>query len=706
MLKRSLVMILTALSAVVLCKSARSEPITYYHHLTHLERTVFDELIWFLPGDTVWGPIRSNDTFGLRGGVFMGQFISSAGRPDSLPEDIHFEIPPIFNAPPFRFPQSMPHLREMAGITVNHHGGSMMTRFKLFPGSIEIHQYALGTPPQDSLIWALGTPFNQVIFVNGQVEVMGVLTGRLTIVSAGDMWLIDDIRYFGSDPRTGMFNEEDMYHMLGLVSERNVIIRNNEVNGRGNGWDGGQNPDEIDQHSIIINASIVALGGSFTFQHQNDDWDLYQGPTPDERGIIHLKGGVAQWRRGYVHRTNHQGTGFGKDYHYDFRLDRDGPPGFGPGEYPDLEGNYDRLLLFRGPYTIRRAVISSLIILPEVVVNLEGINAASIRDTLLIQGTPDRPVTIQPKRRNNRAGLSTRGGDHARVDIQNAVFLPSVELRLAGDSIRVSNCRFGGEVYAEGNAVFDSCYFEKKLEITSWGSITLSRSVLEDGVVINGDARAVNLTNNTIFGSRSAGVELDRFQRIELVNNIIVDNRFGVVNNHWLEPVIRFCDVYNNAVGNYLRCSAGEGCFSADPEFVDWRREDFHLWAGSPCIDAGDPDSQRDSDGSRSDVGAFAFQHDRSIEPQAKIPQDFDFSVTPNPFNDMTSVRFATRNSATVQLDIFDVSGRNVASESRYFNEGMAEMIVRGTMLGSSGVYIARISSDTQVSAAKLVYLP
>ena len=73
---------------------------------------------------------------------------------------------------------------------------------------------------------------------------------------------------------------------------------------------------------------MVALGESFTFEHQNDDWEAYQGPTPDERGIIHLVGAVTQKRRGYVHRSNHNSTGYGKEYHYDFRLDHYPPPYF------------------------------------------------------------------------------------------------------------------------------------------------------------------------------------------------------------------------------------------------------------------------------------------------------------------------------------------------------------------------------------------
>ena len=51
----------------------------------------------------------------------------------------------------------------------------------------------------------------------------------------------------------------------------------------------------------------------------------------------------------------------------------------------------------------------------------------------------------------------------------------------------------------------------------------------------------------------------------------------------------------------------GEGNLAADPLFVNAAGKDFHLTAGSPCRDAGDPASPLDPDGSRADMGAFPF---------------------------------------------------------------------------------------------------
>lgn len=56
-----------------------------------------------------------------------------------------------------------------------------------------------------------------------------------------------------------------------------------------------------------------------------------------------------------------------------------------------------------------------------------------------------------------------------------------------------------------------------------------------------------------------------------------------------------------------------EGVFGTDPLFIDFDNGNFHLQAESPCIDAGDPDSPLDPDGTIADMGAFYYDQSPGI---------------------------------------------------------------------------------------------
>ena len=61
---------------------------------------------------------------------------------------------------------------------------------------------------------------------------------------------------------------------------------------------------------------------------------------------------------------------------------------------------------------------------------------------------------------------------------------------------------------------------------------------------------------------------------------------------------------YNDIEGGY-----GAADINVDPDFIDPGNENFTLYWASPCIDAGNPDSQyNDPDGTRADMGVFYFE--------------------------------------------------------------------------------------------------
>lgn len=308
--------------------TVRLRAFSNYLYLTDIETTEFDEIIWFWgPGeDTLRGRVHSNDYIGIRGRpAFYGKVTTSKSEfIHGIGYDPYFSTPPSFNVPKVFFPVTAENIRNNASIRFTNDHGRLITCLQIDEGEIQVAQYQLGLPHTPENVEnesTVGVPNNGCIFVEGQLELSGILTGKLSIASSENMWLVDNIRYSETNPYTGFpVDGQQLSSILGLVSERNIIIKNTWENGRENSSRGS---------SIIINAAVVALNESFTFQHQNDEFDAYLSPVrPDERGAIFLLGCVSQHRRGYVHRSNFDGTGYDKQYLYDNRLDSEPPPYF------------------------------------------------------------------------------------------------------------------------------------------------------------------------------------------------------------------------------------------------------------------------------------------------------------------------------------------------------------------------------------------
>ena len=569
---------------------------------------------------------------------------------------------------------------------------------------IDIYQYPRGTPRSDSLYVHINPPHRQVIFIDGDCEVEGELAGRLTIVSSGDMYLLDNIRYRGSDRRTGWFEEGGMYHMLGLVSEGSIIIEDNERNGSRNGGANAPGGDH-NRHSIAINGSLIALGGSFTFEHHNDEWDAYQGPEPDERGYIYLKGSIAQFRRGYVHRANHAGTGYGKSYNYDFRLGNDGPPGFGPGEYPDISGYYEDLLLIHGPYTIQRVTVENLQVEPGVELNISDGGSLTVLNRAELIGTENRPIEINSTRLHARTYFRVNWGVYPKVDMRHVNFSEGVELDINCDSLYVNNCRIDGSAAFEGNIQVDSSRFAGEVQLTSWGMVDVSRSVFENGVIISGNVRDGNFKNNTVVNSRSSGIVITRFTNLSLRNNIIAYNDYGIVNRYYEPPDIAFNDVYANRQQDWEGCEPGEGSFSDDPLFLNHQTGNYQIAWNSPCVDAGDPDSPPDRDGSRADMGAIPYIYPEKAPGNKTLPEAYSLEIYPNPFNSRTNITCEIPERAHLSLKVLDISGRRVYSLAEKALDAGSHIFNFNAEMLPSGLYYCRMEAGADKQTIKLALI-
>ena len=153
-----------------------------------------------------------------------------------------------------------------------------------------------------------------------------------------------------------------------------------------------------------------------------------------------------------------------------------------------------------------------------------------------------------------------------------------------------------------------------------------------DGIYVYGSPSSPGnpvIVNNSIVGHQRAGILLREHVSPVVSNNIISGNASGINLNYVTgTPAISYNNVWNNGV-NYSRDNiadntlAGAGALSADPLLDD----SFNLMAGSPCINAGNPDLDGDDltwdadsddqnpDGTRLDMGALFFNH--SIDNEA-----------------------------------------------------------------------------------------
>ena len=140
---------------------------------------------------------------------------------------------------------------------------------------------------------------------NGDVFLSGTLRGRLTIAAENNVVIVANTTYAS----TGAASND----MLGLVANQFVQIYH-PVNSSGNNLPDVRNPTPYFQDPRL-DAAILALGHSFIVQNYDEGAQL---------GTITINGVIAQKWRGPVGTSG--GTGYLKNYGYDSRLRYASPP--------------------------------------------------------------------------------------------------------------------------------------------------------------------------------------------------------------------------------------------------------------------------------------------------------------------------------------------------------------------------------------------
>lgn len=212
----------------------------------------------------------------------------------------------------------------------------------------------------------------------------------------------------------------------------------------------------------------------------------------------------------------------------------------------------------------------------------------------------------------NIAGTGPAGGigggvynRNSNFDISNCYFIDNKASNGAGmrndsSNVKIENCKFlsnisfndgGGLVNLNSSSVVSYCIFAN------------NKASGDGGALFNNGE--LSLLNCTIAknSSRYGGGLIEEGQST-IINCIFhKDSGSPILGRYGGSALISYSNFQGGSDSPEL------GNMYADPLFVDENNGDYHLQSNSPCIDTGDPESPKDPDGTRADMGALFYDH-------------------------------------------------------------------------------------------------
>ena len=277
---------------------------------------------------------------------------------------------------------------------------------------------------------------------------------------------------------------------------------------------------------------------------------------------------------------------------------------------------------------------------------------------------------------------------------------------------RNENYYAGGLYNTDSSVLLESCVIRSNTAQNGGGirSSGQARTVLKNCLIRNNQAymgggiycndnSTTEMTNCTISRNRTQHASSALFSSsssVSVLKNCIVwENTPGMISG---DATI----TYSCVQGGYT----GTGNIDTYPLFADTANANYRLLSDSPCIDTGDS-TLTDADGSRSDMGAFAYAHPSSIETGR--PLTFTLSQNmPNPFNPATTIPYSVATAGPVSLHIFNLQGQLVKT---LVHETAAPGEYHATWNGrdmagravASGVYVYRLNAPEGVRTKRML---
>jgi parallel beta-helix repeat protein len=181
----------------------------------------------------------------------------------------------------------------------------------------------------------------------------------------------------------------------------------------------------------------------------------------------------------------------------------------------------------------------------------------------------------------------------------------SIQPVLTGFTIR-NAAQYG--IYISNLAKVTKCIIKNNgyygISLSSGWDVTISNNIIyghDYGIVLSYVLDAISINNNLIYENYTGISFVDIYATVNFINNTVVKCNYGVLSNDGENPDFKICnciiwgnaDDLNGASATYSciqdpNDAFGTGNTSSDPCFVDADANDFHLMAGSSCIDRGD----------------------------------------------------------------------------------------------------------------------